>query len=66
MFLFSMANFSHMADFISDGVSSARKQSGLNEYAASLFDQSLTWKDVKWLTTVTSLPVVVKGLLSGK
>lgn len=38
--------------------------SGLNEYAASLFDASLTWKDVEWLSTITSLPIVVKGILT--
>ena len=40
--------------------------SGLNEYAASLFDSSLTWKDVDWLKTVTKLPVLVKGILTAE
>lgn len=40
--------------------------SGLNEYATSLFDASLTWKDVKWLKTITSLPIVVKGVLTSE
>ena len=38
--------------------------SGLNEYAASLFDASLTWKDVQWLSTITTLPIVVKGIMT--
>lgn len=37
--------------------------SGLNAYVASLLDASLTWQDVDWLASITSLPVVVKGVL---
>jgi 4-hydroxymandelate oxidase len=38
-------------------------ESGLVAYANSLFDPSLTWKDVEWLKSITSLPVLVKGVL---
>lgn len=38
-------------------------QSGLVAYANSLFDPSLTWKDVEWLRSITALPVLVKGVL---
>ena len=37
--------------------------SGINDYVTSLFDQTLTWKDITWLKTLTSLPIVVKGVL---
>lgn len=37
--------------------------SGLVAYANSLFDPSLTWKDVEWLRSITDLPVLVKGVL---
>jgi 4-hydroxymandelate oxidase len=30
---------------------------------ASLFDSSLTWKDIEWLAGITRLPVLVKGIL---
>ena len=59
-----MANFKSL-DFKTKGVSQSKKESGLNEYASSLFDQSLTWEDLKWLKTVTRLPVLVKGVLTG-
>ena len=59
-----MANFESI-DFKGSGVNEAKKESGLNEYATSLFDPSLTWNDVSWLKTVTKLPVVVKGILTG-
>ncbi|XP_025621684.1 glycolate oxidase isoform X3 [Arachis hypogaea] len=29
-------------------------------------DPSLNWKDVKWLQTITSLPIVVKGVLTAE
>ncbi|XP_072970354.1 glycolate oxidase 3-like [Typha angustifolia] len=38
--------------------------SGLAAYVAGQVDCSLSWKDVEWLQTVTSLPIVVKGVLT--
>ena len=61
---FRMANFEKL-DFTGFGVNKAKDQSGLNEYASSLFDPSLTWADVEWLKSITKLPIVLKGILSG-
>ncbi|MED6143214.1 Peroxisomal (S)-2-hydroxy-acid oxidase glo5 [Stylosanthes scabra] len=30
------------------------------------FDPSLNWKDVKWLQTITSLPILLKGILTAE
>jgi hypothetical protein len=35
----------------------------LAAYVASLFDATLTWKDIEWLARVTKLPALVKGIL---
>ncbi|KAF3325683.1 peroxisomal (S)-2-hydroxy-acid oxidase GLO3-like protein [Carex littledalei] len=40
--------------------------SGLAAYAASQVDQSLSWKDVKWLQTITSLPILCKGIMTAE
>ncbi|CAN8325109.1 unnamed protein product [Cochlearia groenlandica] len=40
--------------------------SGLALYAASQVDQSLSWKDIKWLQSITSLPILVKGVLTAE
>ncbi|XVF87145.1 hypothetical protein PTKIN_Ptkin18bG0095800 [Pterospermum kingtungense] len=40
--------------------------SGLASYVASQVDRSLSWKDVKWLQTITSLPILVKGVLTAE
>ncbi|XP_059665665.1 glycolate oxidase 1-like isoform X2 [Cornus florida] len=37
--------------------------SGLASYVAGQIDRSLNWKDVKWLQTITQLPILVKGVL---
>jgi 4-hydroxymandelate oxidase len=37
--------------------------SGLASGIASLFDTALSWKEVEWLTRITTLPVLVKGIL---
>ncbi len=36
----------------------------LAEYIANTFDPSISWRDVEWLVSITSLPVIVKGILS--
>ena len=40
-----------------------RTTSGLGPYIASLLDPVLTWKDIEWLAGITTLPVLVKGIL---
>lgn len=37
--------------------------SALASYIASLYDTSLTWKDLEWIVSLTDLPVLVKGVL---
>jgi 4-hydroxymandelate oxidase len=39
------------------------QDSGLAAYVASLFDQTLSWKDVEWLCSLTGLPVLLKGIV---
>src|SRR5438105_2510759 len=39
--------------------------SGLSAYIASMLDQTLTWRDVDWLRSITRLPLVVKGIVRG-
>jgi 4-hydroxymandelate oxidase len=36
---------------------------GLSPFIASLFDTALAWKDIEWLTGITTLPVLIKGIL---
>ncbi|NP_001242385.1 peroxisomal (S)-2-hydroxy-acid oxidase GLO5-like [Glycine max] len=38
--------------------------SGLASYVAGQIDPSLNWKDIKWLQSITSLPILVKGVLT--
>ncbi|KAL6959192.1 (S)-2-hydroxy-acid oxidase [Sarracenia purpurea var. burkii] len=40
--------------------------SGLASYVANQTDRSLSWKDVKWLQTITHLPILVKGVLTAE
>lgn len=40
--------------------------SGLASYFFSLVDRSLNWKDVKWLQTITKLPILLKGVLTAE
>ncbi|XP_020204357.1 (S)-2-hydroxy-acid oxidase GLO2 [Cajanus cajan] len=46
--------------------------SGLPSYVGSVDrsildrDRSLSWKDIKWLQTITSLPIILKGVLTAE
>jgi 4-hydroxymandelate oxidase len=40
-------------------------ESGLFAYFAQQLDPSLTWQDLEWLQSISSLPLVLKGILRG-
>lgn len=39
--------------------------SGLAAHATRVLDPSLSWRDVAWLASITSLPIIVKGIVRG-
>jgi 4-hydroxymandelate oxidase len=41
----------------------ASADSGLAAYVADLLDPSLSWSAIEWLRSITSLPVLVKGIV---
>ncbi|MBD1807083.1 amino acid adenylation domain-containing protein [Microcoleus sp. FACHB-SPT15] len=41
------------------------EDSRLLTYFTQQLDQSLTWQDLEWLQSITTMPVVVKGILRG-
>lgn len=40
------------------------EETGLTSYGLSQIDESATWDDVKWLVSITKLPVIIKGILT--
>ncbi|ALC40602.1 CG18003 [Drosophila busckii] len=40
--------------------------SGIYEYVTNQFDPSITWQDISWLKQLTSLPIVLKGVLTAE
>ncbi|KAJ0264051.1 (S)-2-hydroxy-acid oxidase GLO1 [Hirschfeldia incana] len=40
--------------------------SGLASYVAGQIDRTLSWKDVQWLQTITNMPILIKGVLTGE
>ncbi|XP_028043353.1 hydroxyacid oxidase 1 [Bombyx mandarina] len=57
-----LANFDGI---LSTKIHNTNNGSGLNEYVQNLFDKSVTWNDIKWLKSITSLPIIAKGVLRG-
>ena len=63
---FKLPNDLSVKNLLPEGLQKSREGttgSGLSPYTASLFDPALTWKDIEWLTGITKLPVLVKGIL---
>jgi 4-hydroxymandelate oxidase len=56
-----MANFAGMEQgaFPDDD---SGPSSGLDRFVASQFDPSLTWEAVRWLRSITDLPLIIKGV----
>nr|XP_054758291.1 2-Hydroxyacid oxidase 1-like [Lytechinus pictus] len=66
---FSLPEPLRMANFTSELIESCVRgssSSGLTEYVASLIDPTLSWKHIEWLKTITSLPIVLKGVLTAE
>ncbi|GJN10270.1 hypothetical protein PR202_ga28349 [Eleusine coracana subsp. coracana] len=40
--------------------------SGLASYVAGQIDRTLSWKDVKWLQSITTMPILVKGVITAE
>jgi len=59
-----MENFDGISA-LSTELNAKKKGSGLSIFTHEFFDQSVTWADIAWLKSITSLPVVVKGVLTG-
>ena len=60
-----MANFEGKGELETKcGQTKTKGGSGINDYVASLFDPTLSWKDVEWLKSFTSLPIILKGIMT--
>lgn len=45
---------------------SVENASSLSVYIKSLLDPKLCWDDIRWLQSITNLPIVVKGILTAE
>jgi len=46
-----------------EGIGMDSQDSGLSTYIASLWDPSISWVDIAWLKSITTLPIILKGVL---
>ena len=44
----------------------SERGSAFAKYVAELLDPSVTWKDIAWLRSLTSLPLVLKGIMTAE
>ncbi|ETV86223.1 hypothetical protein, variant [Aphanomyces astaci] len=61
---FKLPSHLHLGNFAGGRHATGINEAGLSAYATELFDTNLTWQDVAWLKSISSLPVVVKGVLT--
>ena len=57
-------SLAHFSDAKSSSFSKEQKGSGLQNYVQSLIDPSLDWGTVDWLKGITSLPILLKGIVT--
>jgi 4-hydroxymandelate oxidase len=65
---FTLPKTMELANLVSMGdlaIPKTTEESGLFAYFTRQIDPSVTWKDVEWLQSITTLPVLVKGILRG-
>ncbi|CAH2229897.1 hydroxyacid oxidase 1-like [Pararge aegeria] len=65
---FTLPSHLRLANFdghMSTKIHNAGNGSGLSHYVEGLFDKTLSWDDIKWLKSITKLPIVAKGILRG-
>jgi (S)-2-hydroxy-acid oxidase len=64
----TLANYTdtHPRDKPSKESTEEEKSSLLDRLSKAFVDSSLSWKDITWLMSITSLPVVVKGVLTAE
>lgn len=62
----TMGNFVGKGGAHAQGTKDGGKDSGLASYVASLIDRTLNWDDIRWLRSISKLPIVVKGVMSGE
>src|SRR5438093_538200 len=49
-----------------DGVPASERGSAFAKYVAELLDPAVTWRDIAWLRSLTSLPIVLKGIMTAE
>jgi 4-hydroxymandelate oxidase len=54
----------NLAPYAKDTVPAVAGQSGLAAYASARWDPSLSWRSIEWIRSITTLPVVLKGILT--
>uniref|UniRef100_R7W2Y8 (S)-2-hydroxy-acid oxidase n=1 Tax=Aegilops tauschii TaxID=37682 RepID=R7W2Y8_AEGTA len=65
---YCMNSFSFLKDSSTNSYISHLQTDGsqLAKYVRDTMDPSLSWKDVEWLKSITSLPILVKGILTAE
>jgi len=50
---------------LAGAASGAETASALASFVAEFWDASISWRDVEWLRSITTLPILVKGIVRG-
>ncbi|XP_046339316.2 2-Hydroxyacid oxidase 1-like [Haliotis rufescens] len=48
------------------GMSDEERKGGWSNFLNNFFSSSATWDDLRWLKTITKLPVIAKGVITGE
>jgi 4-hydroxymandelate oxidase len=56
----------NLSPYTPAGLPDADPQSALARFVSGLFDPALTWEALDWIASITRLPVLAKGILTGE
>lgn len=56
--------FSLPAELSTGNFNSSLGNEGIHQFTSHEFDPSLTWQDIEWVKSITSLPIILKGILN--
>jgi len=62
----TLGNFLQRGGVLADGAKEGGSDSGLAVYCSGLIDRTLNWNDIEWLRSITSLKIVLKGIMTAE
>lgn len=65
IYSYRLANFEQELKHLQSTISTQKSQEEWGQFVNQAFSPTHTWEDLTWLKSVTPLPVIAKGVITG-